>query len=104
MAPYSPTLTHVISSSGRYLKSVVYKDPLPKALEDLKNNVKREIRRIKPQTLEKVYHSVLARLRNVLARKGAWIEHLMNAWGQILIFSKKYLLVLLNSFYRTEFH
>ena len=99
-----PTLTHVISSSGGYLKSVVYKDPVPKALEDLKNNVKREIRRIKPQTLEKVYHNVLVRLQNVLARKGAWIEHLMNACGYISIFSEKYLLVLLNSFYRTEFH
>ena len=79
--PYFPTLTHVISSSGGYLKSVVYKDPEPKALEDLRNNAKREIRRIKPQTLEKVYHNVLVRLQNVLGRKGAWIEHLMNACG-----------------------
>ena len=79
--PIFPIITHVISSSGGYLKSVVYKDPVPKAFEDLKNNVKREIRTIKPQTLEKVYHNALARLQNVLGRKGAWIEHLMNACG-----------------------
>ncbi|KAI6647522.1 hypothetical protein LOD99_8788 [Oopsacas minuta] len=61
-----------------YLKSVVYRDPVPKTLEDLKNNIRREIKKINGETLAKVYDNMLVRLQRVLGRKGAWIEHLIN--------------------------
>ena len=57
---------------------MVYRDPVPKTREDLKNNIRREIRKINAETLGRVYDNVLVRLQRVLGRKGAWIEHLIN--------------------------
>lgn len=76
--PYSPDLNPCDFYLWGYLKSVVYRDPVPKTLEDLKKKIRREIRKINGETLAKVYDNVLVRLQRVLGRKGAWIEHLIN--------------------------
>lgn len=76
---YSPDLNPCDFFLWGYLKSVVYRDPVPKTREDLKNNIRREIRKINSETLGRVYENVLVRLQRVLGRKGAWIEHLLNA-------------------------
>ena len=60
--PYSPDLSPCDFFLWGYLKSVVYKDPVPATLEDLKKNIRREVRWIKPETLRKVYENVLVRL------------------------------------------
>ena len=76
--PYSPDLNPCDFYLWGYLKSIVYRDPVPTTLEELKKNIRREIRRINQDTLAKVYDNVLVRMQRVLARRGAWIEHLIN--------------------------
>ena len=60
--PYSPDLNPCDFFLWGYLKSVVYEDAVPATLEELKKNIKREVRKIKPETLRKVYNNVLVRL------------------------------------------
>ena len=55
-----------------------YRDPVPTTLEELKSNIRRQIRRINEETLAKVYNNALVRMQIVMGRKGAWIEHLIN--------------------------
>ena len=62
-----------------YLKGEVYKDPAPETIQDLKRNIKREIRKINPEVLLKVCDNFVSRLQNVNAKRGAWIEHIINA-------------------------
>ena len=76
--PYSPDLNPCDFYLWGYLKSKVYRDPVPTTLEELRKNIRREIRRINEDTLTKVYDNVLVRIQRVLGRKGAWIEHLIN--------------------------
>ena len=57
---------------------MVYRDPVPTTLEELKNNIRRQIRRINEETLAKVYDNVLVRMQRVMGRKGAWIKHFIN--------------------------
>ena len=69
--PYSPALSPCNFFLWGYLKSVVYEDPVPATLEELHKNIRREVRRIKPETLRKVYDNVIVRLESVLVTKGA---------------------------------
>ena len=57
---------------------MVYRDPFPTTLEELKNNIGRWIRRINEETLAKVYDNALVRIQRVMGRKGAWIKHFIN--------------------------
>ncbi|KAI6661154.1 hypothetical protein LOD99_10176 [Oopsacas minuta] len=77
-SPYSPNLNPCDFYLWGYLKSVVYRDPVPKTLEDFKKVIRREIRKINGETLAKVYDNELVSLHRVLGRKGSWIEHLIN--------------------------
>ena len=77
--PYSPDLNPCDFYLWGYLKSKVYSDPIPKTCEELKRNIRREIRKIKRETLTKVSNNVLIRLQKVIASKGAWIEHIINS-------------------------
>ena len=69
--PYSPDHNPCDFFLLGYLKSVVYEDTVPATLEELKKNIRREVRRIKPETLRKVYDNVLVKPKRVLARNGA---------------------------------
>ena len=60
--PYSPDLSPCDFFLLGYLKSVVYKDPVPATLEELKKTIRREISGIKHETLRKVYDDVLVSL------------------------------------------
>ena len=75
---YSPDLNPCDFFLWGYLKSKVYRDPIPETLEDLKDNIRREIRKINASILDKVYDNVLVRLQRVLGQRGAWIEYLIN--------------------------
>ena len=57
--PYFPDLSPHDSNLWGYLKSKVHEDPVPATLEELKKNIRREVWRIKPETLRKVYDNVL---------------------------------------------
>ena len=63
--PYSPDLNPCDFYLWGYLKSRVYIDSIPETCEQLKKNIRREIRRINSETLATVYDNVLVRLQNV---------------------------------------
>ena len=75
---YSPDLNPLDFYLWGALKATVYQDPIPETLEQLKINIKREIRKITPETLKKVYDNVLVRLQKVIGQRGRWIEYLIN--------------------------
>ena len=75
---YSPDLNPCDFYLWGYLKGRVYTNPVPKTIGDLKKNIRREVRKIKPDTLKKVSENVLTRLQKVLSTKGSWIEHIIN--------------------------
>ena len=60
--PYSPDLSPCDFFFMGYLKSVVYENPVPATLEELKKNLSREVRKSIPETLRKVYDNILVRL------------------------------------------
>ena len=75
--PYSPDLTPLDYFLWGYLKERVYEDN-PDTIERLKKNVKREIRRIPNDVLERVMDNFNVRVANVIQQRGAWIEHIIN--------------------------
>lgn len=77
--PYSPDLNPCDFYLWGYLKSRVYSDPIPKTCEELKKNIRRELRRINVDTLGKVTENVLVRLQKVIVLRGGWIEHIINS-------------------------
>ncbi|KAI6653098.1 hypothetical protein LOD99_3947 [Oopsacas minuta] len=68
--PDSPDLNPCDFYLWGYLKSKVYSNPIPETTEDLKRNVRREIRRIKAETLKKVSENILTRLQEVISLQG----------------------------------
>lgn len=76
--PYSPDLNPCIIFLWGFLKSRVYSDPVPETAEQLKNNIKREVRRLKQETASSVIDNVLVRVQNLLMQKGAWFEQIIN--------------------------
>ena len=76
--PYSPDLNPCDFYLWGYLKSKVYSNPIPETCEQLKKNIRREIRKINNETLTSVYDNVLVRLQRCMGQSGGWIEHMMN--------------------------
>ena len=70
--PYSPDLNPCDFFLWGYLKGRVFSDPIPETIGDLKRNIKREIKKIPEDTLQKI------RLKKVRSRKGGWIEHIIS--------------------------
>ena len=60
-----------------YLKERVYSDPVPKTTDQLKNNTRREVKKIKIDTIRAAIDNMLPRIQNVISRKGAWFEKLL---------------------------
>ena len=75
--PHSPDLNPLDFYLWGYLKSVVYQNR-PRTTEELKRNIKREVRRIRGDVLMSVIENFLCRLQYVHGKQGAWIEHVMN--------------------------
>ncbi|KAI6648744.1 hypothetical protein LOD99_7131 [Oopsacas minuta] len=69
--PYSPDLNPCDFYLWGYLKSKVYSNPIPETTEDLKRNIRWEIRRIKAETLKKVSENILTRLQKVISLHGS---------------------------------
>ena len=57
-----------------HLKERVYSDPVPKTTDQLKNNIRREVKKIKKDTIRAAMDNMLPRIQNVISRKGAWFE------------------------------
>jgi hypothetical protein len=76
--PYSPDLNPCDFFLWGYLKSKVYTDPVPKTSEELKNNIRKEVRKLKLDTVKSAVDNCLTRYQHVLANKGHWIEQIIN--------------------------
>jgi hypothetical protein len=75
--PYSPDLTPLDYFLWGYLKERVYEDN-PDTIDRLKENIRREIRRIPNDMLERVVNNFNVRVAHVIQRRGAWVEHVIN--------------------------
>ena len=58
----------------------MYRDPGPETLEQLKQNIVREVRRIESAVISQVTSSVKQRARDVIAARGEWLEGVRNYW------------------------
>lgn len=74
--PYSPDLTPPDFFLWGYLKDRVYR-PRPRNLDQLKENIRREIRTIPLDTFPKVMENMASRMQAVIGRRGAYIEHVV---------------------------
>ena len=61
-----------------YLKSRVYNNPVPHNTEQLKENIRREVRRIKQTTVVSAVENLLARIQNLVFQEGPWFEQIVN--------------------------
>ena len=61
-----------------FLKSRVYSDPVPQTTEQLKQNIRREVRRIKQTTVSSAVDNLLVRIQNLVFQKGSWFEQIIN--------------------------
>ena len=74
---YSPDLNPADFFLWGYLKERVYLDPVPKTIEQLKNNIRREAKKLKIDMVKRAIDNMLPRVQNLLCRKGAWFEKLL---------------------------
>ena len=72
--PRSPDLNPCDFYLWGYLKSVVY-NPLPKNLDELKANIKKEIEKIEEETLKKIFLNLEKRCHLVIEANGGFIEN-----------------------------
>ncbi len=71
--PRSPDLNPCNFYLWGHLKSVVY-NPLPKTLDDLKANIRREIKKIPKDVLNSVFFNLEKRCKSNLEKNGGHIE------------------------------
>jgi hypothetical protein len=71
--PRSPDLNPCDFYLWGHLKSVVY-NPLPKTLDDLKANIRREIKKIPKDVLNSVFLNLEKRCKSILEKNGGHIE------------------------------
>ena len=75
--PYSPDLTPPDFFLWGYLKDRIYSNPRPQNLDQLKENIQREIGNIPPETFQNVMTNMTTRLQTVIGQRGAYIEHVV---------------------------
>ena len=68
--PYSPDLNPADFFLWGYLKERVYLDPVPKTIEQLKNNIRREAKKLKIDMVKRAIDNMIPRVQNLLCRKG----------------------------------
>ena len=74
---YSPDLNPADFFLWGFLKERVYLDPVPKTIEQLKNNIRREAKKLKIDMVKRAIDNMNSRVQNLLCRKGAWFEKLL---------------------------
>ena len=72
---YSPDLNPADFFLWGFLKERVYLDPVPKTIEQLKNNIRRESKKFKIDMVKRAIDNMIPRVQNLLCRKGAWFEN-----------------------------
>ena len=74
---YSPDLNPADFFLWGFLKERVYLDPVPKTIEQLKNNIRREAKKLKIDMVKRAIDKMIPRVQNLPCRKGAWFEKLL---------------------------
>ena len=74
---HSPDLSPPDFFLWGYLKERVYHNN-PQTIDALKENIRREIRKIPREMLDRVINNFNVRVAAVIQRRGAWIEHVIN--------------------------
>ena len=72
--PRSPDLNPCDFYLWGHLKSMVYNNPLPKTLDDLKANIEREIKKISKNILELTFLNFKNRCELIISAEGCHIE------------------------------
>ena len=71
--PRSPDLNPCDYFLWGHLKALVY-NPLPKTMDDLKANIRREIKKINKNILESTFENLEKRCKLILSAEGGHIE------------------------------
>ena len=79
--PYTHDLNPCDYFLQGYLKERIY-DNNPQILVDLKDNIRREIRRVPADMIGRVIDNFNVRVAAVIRQGGPWIEHIINYYGQ----------------------
>ena len=64
--------------------------------EELKKNIIREVKKLKQETVKAAISCQMPRLQNLLHKKGAWFEQIMNYQVFIYIYIEIYVILLQN--------
>ena len=75
--PYSPDISPPDFFLWEYLKERVYQNK-PRTIEDLQNNIRREIQQIPTETLHRVLANFSKRINHVIENRGKWFEYVLN--------------------------
>ena len=73
---------HVVHAPGLnptwwYLKDRILSNPSPRTLDQLKDNIRREIRNIAQETFPRVMENMAVRMQNVTGQRGAYVENVV---------------------------
>ena len=71
-----------------FLEERVYSDPVPKTIEQLKNNIRREPKKLKIDMVKRAIDNMIPRVQNLLCRKGAWFEKLLKDYIYFFMYCK----------------
>lgn len=74
--PRSPDLSACDFYLWGRLKGVVYKEPVPKTLAELRERIVQETAKITSEELERVFHNFLNRCQKCIDQEGGHFEHL----------------------------
>ena len=72
------TENYIAMLRGKVLPVVsIRQTALIKTIEQLKNNIRREAKKLKIDMVKRAIDNMLPRVQNLLCRKGAWLEKLL---------------------------
>ena len=74
---YSPHLTPPDFFLWGYLKDRKYCNPKSRTLDQLKDNIRKEINNIPQETFPAVMRNMAVRMQSVIGRRGGYIEHVI---------------------------
>ena len=78
--PYSPDLNPLDFFLWGHLKTLVYKDPTPTTVDELKKKIRDEIRKLNrnKEMFAAVYENFLVRIQQLYSKNGDYMEHVLN--------------------------
>jgi transposase len=78
--PYSPDLNPLDFFLWGHLKTLVYRDPAPTTVDELKKKIRDEIRKLNrnKEMFASVYDNFLVRIQQLYSKKGGYMEHVLN--------------------------